>query len=171
MKVLRASIVRCLVTSIARDRENRIMRTIKTMLWVVMVVVICFVTGCADDQKYGQGDPPDDYIAMFGNGNGSRLDFVQNQTINKLGNALAELSERVKVLEIVDPNAFVPHTHLAVSISDPEDTLIVNWGGSPGIANPDEYYMNSGYLVEYNMGFRSDGVVVWQMRPAKEVSE
>lgn len=49
--------------------------------------------------KYGQGDPPDEYVAMFGNDNGARLDFMQNQTINKIGNALAALSERVKVLE------------------------------------------------------------------------
>jgi hypothetical protein len=76
------------------------------MCWVVLMMLICIITGCADDQKYGKGDPPDEYVSMFGNDNGARLDFMQNQDIaklaqamNKIAIALVELDERVKVLE------------------------------------------------------------------------
>lgn len=53
---------------------------------------------------YGQGDPPAEYQAMFGNDNGARLDYVQNQVINRQGQAIAVLAERVMVLEIAEPN-------------------------------------------------------------------
>ena len=80
------------------------MSRMKTMLWVVMVIAICFVTGCADEQRsdpkvWGQGNPPAEWQKNFGNDNLSRFNFIQTQNMNKIGNALADLSERVKVLE------------------------------------------------------------------------
>ena len=95
------------------------MNRFKTILWCVMVMAICIVTGCADDQRidddiadpdlFGTGDPPAEYVVMFGNDNSARLDYVQNQdlakiaeAVNKQGIVLAELIERVTVLEPVD---------------------------------------------------------------------
>ena len=56
--------------------------------------------------KYGQGDPPAAYIDQFGNDNGARLNFVQNQdmakivdAVNKQTIALAELDKRVTEIE------------------------------------------------------------------------
>lgn len=81
----------------------------KKLLPIVIVALTIMLAGCTDTQKFGKGDPPDDYVAMFGNDNGARLNFIQNQdlakiaeAVNKQAIALAELNERVKVLEPQD---------------------------------------------------------------------
>ena len=96
------------------------MNRMKTILWCIMVMALCLVTGCADDQRidddiadpdlFGTGDPPAEYVVMFGNDNSARLDYVQNQdlakiavAVNKQGIVLAELIERVKKLEDWSP--------------------------------------------------------------------
>jgi len=48
--------------------------------------------------RYGDGDPPPEYMAMFGNGNNARLNFLQELRLN-------ELSQRIAKLEkVTDPN-------------------------------------------------------------------
>lgn len=54
------------------------------------------------NEIWGQGEPTAEHQKFFGNGNLSRLCFVQTQTINRQGQALAELALRVRNLE--DPN-------------------------------------------------------------------
>jgi hypothetical protein len=54
------------------------------------------------NKVWGNGNPTPEHIEFFGNENLSRLCFVQTQTINKQGQALAELTLRVRKLE--DPN-------------------------------------------------------------------
>jgi len=39
------------------------------------------------------------------------------------------------------------------------------WVGHPVTTRPDGYFSNEGYAVEYEIGFRSDGVVVWRKKP------
>ena len=112
------------------------MNRMKTILWVIMVMAICvLVPGCADEQRsdpkvFGQGNPPAEYVAMFGNDNGARLDHMQNQTINRLGNALANLSERVKLLEV--PIA-IDHSKCVLD----EHGFCLTTGGCK-VLNPDE---------------------------------
>ena len=49
--------------------------------------------------------PPADWQRFFGNSNLARLNFVQTDKINLQGQALAELTERVRKLEApIDPN-------------------------------------------------------------------
>lgn len=43
----------------------------------------------------------------------------------------------------------------------------VDWLGSPEVANWDGYHLNNGFLIGYEIGFRSDGLLVWRERKAK----
>jgi len=120
---------------------------------VIFALMLCvLMAGCTETQKqpvYGKGDPPAPYQKYFGNENGARLDWVQNQAIDQHNKVIAELAKRVIALES-DPN------ELSVL---PTET---DWVGSPGVVNPDPYFINEGWLVGYEMGFRSDGVMVWK---------
>ncbi len=78
------------------------------VVFVITMVAILLLAGCQDEQKtpptkvYGKGDPSAEWRSYFGNGNMARLNFVQTQTVNGLGQAVAVLAERVRKLE--DPN-------------------------------------------------------------------
>jgi hypothetical protein len=69
------------------------------VLMFIAMAVILLLMGCTESEQpvYGNGEPPAEYQDYFGNDNGARLDFVQNQ-------AISELALRVQVLEGVDPN-------------------------------------------------------------------
>ncbi len=56
--------------------------------------------------QWGNGDPPAEYQEFFGNSNGARLDFVQNQAIDKHGLIIVEIAKRLLMLEGADPNSF-----------------------------------------------------------------
>ena len=56
---------------------------IKYMMILMLVLVV--LSGCTESQKYGTGDPPDEYIEIFGNDNTARLNFMQGKAIDKLG--------------------------------------------------------------------------------------
>ncbi len=76
------------------------MRTILNEMLVIllMLVIVSAMVGCSETAQrtvYGKGDPPAEYQTLFGNDNGARLDYVQNQAINGL-------VKRINVLE--DPN-------------------------------------------------------------------
>jgi hypothetical protein len=86
----------------------------KIIALFIMLALLCLtLTGCTETQKFGNGDPSAEYISMFGNDNTDRLNWTQEQRItwilqaiteqnelsNRIANALANLSERVKVLE------------------------------------------------------------------------
>lgn len=92
--------------------------SLKTMLylrisWWVMIIVVALLTqvlaGCQEVRRapqtevWGQGDLPADWQGYFGEDNVARLDYVQTQTINRMGQALSQLAERVRKLE-ADPN-------------------------------------------------------------------
>ncbi len=53
---------------------------------------------------WGKGELPAEYTDFFGDKNGARLDYVQNQAIDKHGLIIKELARRVIALEAVDPN-------------------------------------------------------------------
>lgn len=60
-----------------------------------------------NQQVWGQGAPSSEWQGFFGNDNMAKLNFVQTQTLNKQGQIMAELVERVRRLEVitaVDPN-------------------------------------------------------------------
>ena len=75
-----------------------------------LVVLMIILSGCQveviPDKVWGQGDLPEDWQEFFGNENMARLNFVQTQSINNQGKAIAELAERVRKLE-ADPNEAV----------------------------------------------------------------
>ena len=76
---------------------------------IIITGLILSIAGCQPqaevipDKVWGQGDLPDDWQEFFGNENMARLNFVQTQSINNQGKAIAELAERVRKLE-ADPN-------------------------------------------------------------------
>lgn len=45
------------------------------------------------------------------------------------------------------------------------------WIGSPGVANPDAYYMHDGFVTSVEIGLRRDGVVIWRKKPAAGTEE
>ena len=74
-----------------------------------LVVLMIILTGCQSVEVipdvWGQGEPPGDWQEFFGNENMARLNWVQTQSINNQGQAIAELAERVRKLEgQVDPD-------------------------------------------------------------------
>lgn len=64
-----------------------------------LAIVMVALTGCTESERpvYGVGELPAEYQEYFGNDNGARLDFVQNEAIN-------QLSARIGRLEGGDPN-------------------------------------------------------------------
>lgn len=87
----------------------------RKLMITLMLICVSLVLGCQENQQerpvWGQGDPPDTWQEQFGNENMARLNFVQTDRINKLGQAMAEssikimeLTERVKLLEVADSN-------------------------------------------------------------------
>ena len=73
-----------------------------TIVWGVRVVGIAFgvlllammfglLTGCQPEQQWGTGEPPAEYTGFFGNDNMARLNFVQTNKINAIGQQLQAL--------------------------------------------------------------------------------
>ncbi len=81
------------------------MRILCLILIVITGGLLILLGGCNERQRkvWGQGDLPAEWQGFFGDGNVSRLDFVQTNAVNRQGQALAELAERVRKLE-ADPN-------------------------------------------------------------------
>lgn len=78
----------------------------KDIMLITMIVAALLFCGCTEPKSkvWGKGDLPTAYSERFGNSNGARLDFVQNQQIDKHSKVIAELARRVLALEAVDPN-------------------------------------------------------------------
>lgn len=73
---------------------------------IISILLVFLVGGCQEAQQskvWGQGNLPDKWKGFFGDSNAARLDFVQTNAINKQGQAIAELAERVRKME-ADPN-------------------------------------------------------------------
>lgn len=51
---------------------------------LILMLVVLLLSGCTEPGRYGNGDPSPEYIAMFGNDSGARLNFTQEQRIDKL---------------------------------------------------------------------------------------
>ncbi len=69
-----------------------------------------------------------------------------------------------------DPNDFIcsdPNTTYTFSLESQSivTKLEVNWIGSPQICNYDGYWLNEGCVINYQIGLREDGVVVWRLTP------
>ncbi len=81
-------------------------------IWLVLIMalfilIMALTQGCTETQKrpvWGKGDLPADYQTTFGNTNPSRLNYVQQQQIDKHAKVIAELARRVIAIEAVDPN-------------------------------------------------------------------
>ena len=57
----------------------------KVLLILVVLMLLVAGTGCQDEQKqFGAGDTPDHWQEWFGNKNGARLNYLQQQEIEKL---------------------------------------------------------------------------------------
>lgn len=54
--------------------------------------------------QWGKGDLPDEFKSVFGNNNSARLDYVQNQVLDRHSKIIAELAKHVIDLEGGDPN-------------------------------------------------------------------
>ena len=66
----------------------------------------------AEPPVWGKGELPADHQDFFGDGNDSRLNYVQNRVLDKHGEILKILAIRVLALEAVDPNAIPVETRL-----------------------------------------------------------
>ena len=74
----------------------------KNVLFIVLLVIALLVSGCNEAQRpvYGQGDPSAEFQQFFGNDNGARLDFIQNQIIVELRDKMIkDMEVRIKALE------------------------------------------------------------------------
>lgn len=56
----------------------------------------------------------------------------------------------------------LPETEVVANLVGSE--LQVEWLGAPGIARPDDYWMNEGFITSVEIGLRSDGIVVWRAK-------
>ncbi len=80
------------------------MRTV--ILVAILIVLALVVCGCNEAQQkavWGQGELPTGWQSFFGSDNTARLNFVQTNTINKQGQSITELAERVRLLESENP--------------------------------------------------------------------
>ena len=59
----------------------------------------------AEPPVWGKGELPADHQDFFGDGNDSRLNYVQNKVLDKHAEILKILAIRVLALEAIDPNA------------------------------------------------------------------
>lgn len=72
---------------------------------VVLVAIAILVCGCQEEQKtqvWGEGELPVKWREWFGDDNGSRLDFVQVETINKQVQDVKNLATRIDKLEALN---------------------------------------------------------------------
>lgn len=53
---------------------------------------------------WGKGELPAEYTNFFGTDNPARLNWMQNQVLDRHGKIIAEIAKRVLILEYVDPN-------------------------------------------------------------------
>ena len=79
------------------------------LLLTIGIIIILSIMQAISIRKakppvWGKGDLPDAFQKNFGNDNGARLDFVQNQVLDKHAKVIAEIAKRVLALEAVDPN-------------------------------------------------------------------
>ena len=51
-----------------------------------------------------------------------------------------------------------------LSLKTEGSKMQVEWLGAPGIARPDGYWMNEGFIISVEIGLRSDGFVVWRAK-------
>ncbi len=82
--------------------------SMKTVLMVILLFMAVMICGCDETQQgsvWGKGELPADHQEFFGNDNSSRLDYVQNQVLDKHAAILKIIAIRVLALEAVDPNA------------------------------------------------------------------
>lgn len=57
--------------------------------------------------QWGKGDLPAEFQGFFGDSNGARLDFMQNQVIDRHDQIIREIAKRILMLEGADPNEVV----------------------------------------------------------------
>ncbi len=76
------------------------------IVYIVVLIAMLIITGCQEAQQtkvWGKGDLPSEWQGFFGDDNVARLDYVQTQTINNMGQAISVLAERLRKLD-ADPN-------------------------------------------------------------------
>lgn len=75
----------------------------------IFLMVLC--SGCQESQKkvWGKGELAAGWIEFFGDDNTARLDWLQTKTINEQGQRIADLNEKIRMLEIMvyveEPNS------------------------------------------------------------------
>lgn len=73
----------------------------RELCWVVVLLIaIAFLAcGCQEEAQWGKGDLPPAWQEIFGDDNGSRMDFVQVEAINKHAADANDLTARIEQLE------------------------------------------------------------------------
>ena len=89
-------------------------------------MVLMLLSGCQDEQQngskvWGDGNPPADYVQMFGDDNIARLNFVQNEFINRHNQVLIELQTRIQALEMENPAELAKRVRDLEKPNDPTD--------------------------------------------------
>lgn len=82
---------------------------------IVLVVLSALLTGCNQTQQtkvWSTVEPTAVWQEYFGNDNISRFNFEQTQVLNRQGNALAELDERVAKCEKADTEVILRYQDL-----------------------------------------------------------
>ena len=87
------------VVYVMNRRSDKIRSTIAIL---AVCLFMALTSGCIEEQQakpvWGKGDLPPAWLETFGNGNDSRMNFMQSQ-------AITAIAKRLRVLEI---NQYVP---------------------------------------------------------------
>lgn len=88
---------------------------IVALVLVGLIMWVCFADEIAatfttepNEPVWGKGDAPTEWQDYFGDDNMARLNYIQTQQINKQGQSLAELKERVRKLEDATQSRKIP---------------------------------------------------------------
>ncbi len=78
------------------------------IITAVLVVIALLACGCQEQQTvWGKGQPPEEWLGFFDNSNLSRFNYFQAQIMDRQGQVILQLAEKVERLEgVADPNKF-----------------------------------------------------------------
>ena len=139
--------------------ESTVKRIEMILVVVILAAIALWVCGCQEEQKvWGQGELPADYQKMFGDDNGARLNFIQEQEINKLRANVYGFSHTDKDGKVTTGAGLIERiTALKDRVSKIEDTYIQRYDSKPEYWQVDEEHglkltPNSGtnYTVDPN---------------------
>jgi len=114
--------------NIVKNKERK-MKT--ALLIIVLMCLLAVISGCNDTQKqFGKGDLPDHWQEWFGPDNTARLDYVQQQQIERLQatiygvNGTDENGDTVHKPGLIDKVTALEQRAYGVTVSVPTEGVV-----------------------------------------------